>query len=75
MSPRTFQVMEPLGDSPGAHLRFRGRWILAAGFKPGDTFVLSNPSPGKLVLEVTSPAPMTGEDFLMAVAPFDKIGL
>jgi hypothetical protein len=70
---RKFKVMELLGDSPGAHLRFRGQYLLEAGFHPGASFTMSNPSPGKLVLEVT--APLTDKDFLIALAPFNKIGL
>jgi hypothetical protein len=75
MTPRNFKVMENLGDAKGSHLRFRGVYLVEAGFSPGASFTLSNIAPGKLLLEVTSPAPMTGKDFLAAVAPFERIGL
>ena len=60
---RTFKVMEPNMTGHGAELRFRGNWLLHAGFNPGARFTLTNPQPGVIQLRV-NPAQVTLEDLV-----------
>jgi len=55
MTARKFRVMSPLATGVGSHLRFRGRWLVEAGFRPGERFTLTCPEPGKLVLQIDGP--------------------
>lgn len=73
---RQFKVMAPLATQrAGAHVRFRGRWLCDAGFHPGMSFSVINPSPGVLELRVEGPAQLVGDDFARVLAGFQRVGV
>jgi hypothetical protein len=74
MKTRHFKVMEPLATHPGAQLRFRGQWLITAGFQPGQTVQVTNPEPGKLELQVL-PVGTADATFQSALAAFQQIGI
>ncbi len=55
MIARTFTVMEPLNRERGSYLRFRGNWLQAAGFEPGQKLTLTVMSPGVIELHMVTP--------------------
>ena len=72
MKTRTFKVMEPLMTGAGAHLRFRGQWLVEAGFTPGMTVQASCLSPGVMELRVVSPNLQPSPEYLRAVADLNR---
>lgn len=73
---RQFKVMEPLASQHGgSHLRFRGKWLAAAGFHPGMTVEVTTISPGVMELRVVDAAQFSAADFTAAIAAFQKVGL
>ena len=73
---RQFKVMALLASQAGgAHLRFRGKWLTAAGFHPGMSVEVTTLSPGVMELRVVSPAEFRAEDFTAALAAFAKVGV
>jgi hypothetical protein len=50
--PRKFKIMEALATHRGAHVRFRGQWLVDAGFHVGARFTLTCPKAGTLILQV-----------------------
>jgi hypothetical protein len=73
IAPRHFTVMEPMATDRGAHLRFRGNWLVEAGFAPGDRFQLTNPEPG--VLQLRRIAPASDTDFAVAIDRLNRLQL
>jgi hypothetical protein len=49
---RGYKVMRPMMTGCGSHLRFRGKFLLRAGFTPGCRFDLICPRKGTLILTI-----------------------
>jgi hypothetical protein len=73
MKTRTFKVMEAMATENGAHLRFRGQWLVEAGFHPGMTIDAICISPGVMELRVVSPNRIPSEDYTQACAALNRV--
>lgn len=72
MKVRTFKVMEPGFADRGAHIRFRGQWLVKAGFAPGALFHCENPAPGTLTLTIANPTGAAAT-FADTLAAFNRL--
>lgn len=72
MKLRTFKVMEAGFADRGAHLRFRGQWLVKAGFPPGAVFHCTNPEPGVLQLSIVNSTGAAGT-FAATLAALAKV--
>lgn len=75
MKVRTFKVMEPGFTDRGAHIRFRGNWLVDAGFAPGSIFTLTNPEPGVITLTVSRQEEEARAAFSSALQRFTEAGI
>jgi hypothetical protein len=57
----------------GAHLRFRGQWLVEAGFLPGATVEVNPISPGRMELRVVSPNRAPDPQYLDAIAALTRV--
>ena len=73
MKTRTFKVMEAMATEKGAHLRFRGQWLVEAGFHPGLVFTATPISPGLLELRVAAPVHTHNAAYFAACEQLDRV--